>query len=158
MFSWWDGPRKPSPAGALEPWTSSCSQCGNVLSNRKFPAYALPSWAQAPSHLRSAPSGPGLEIHCPDLDPAWMAELSAGLRELPYSGEGPAAITRGDADPHLRARSLGAVGCRFLDPEDELRREALALLPRPPVSPDRWSRPCSTAWRRTGCPSGWPGS
>lgn len=100
------------------------------MSDRHVRAYALPSWALEPSHLRSAPVGSGLEIHCPDRDAAWMAELAAGLRSLSTRRGGSAATVQGDTDAVRRARSLGAVGRRFLDPDDELRRDALALLPQ----------------------------
>ena len=54
-----------------------------------------------------------------------MAVLAAGLAASPFLDHGPAAAS-GALD---RARRLGAVGRRFLDRADSLRREALALLP-----------------------------
>jgi hypothetical protein len=88
-------------------------------------AYCLPPWAPEPAGLRAMSLGggwggaPGLEVRCPDTDPAWVAEVADGLR----------ARTATAADPLERAARLGGAGRRFLDPADPLRREALELLP-----------------------------
>lgn len=92
-------------------------------------AYHLPAWAPAPNGLRAislggapGPGGalePALEVRCPDTDPVWIAGLAAGLRTR----------TAAPMDPLDRAARLGAVGRRFLDRSDPVRREALELLP-----------------------------
>ena len=58
-----------------------------------------------------------------------MAKLAGGLRGLPGLDGGFDSNLPGDRDLVRRVRSLGAVGRRFLDHADELRHEALALLP-----------------------------
>jgi hypothetical protein len=96
-----------------------------------FDAWALPSWMDAPERTRTTASG---EVRYPVTDGEWIGGLSAELAKRGVggsagSGEGPASGGEPMRDRAERIRALGEVGARFLDPADELRHEALALIP-----------------------------
>ncbi|MDZ7781318.1 MAG: acyl-CoA reductase [Gemmatimonadota bacterium] len=89
-----------------------------------FDAWAVPDGVPTLPGTREVTASPDLQVRCPTADPDWMRAVVRSL------GEGPAGA--GAEDEHAvtaRVEALGAVGRRFLDPDDRLRREALALLP-----------------------------
>ncbi|MEX2466653.1 MAG: acyl-CoA reductase [Gemmatimonadota bacterium] len=84
--------------------------------------------------MRSIDAGAAPTVRCPEADAVWMDALVSGLRDRATvagsSGGGEPGIRTPVSDPVERARKLGAVGRRFLDPDDRVRRECLELLPR----------------------------
>lgn len=100
------------------------------MNARPFEAAEIPVWAGSPPAVgrRLLPSGrgagdegPGPELWVPELRGSDVEELCHRLR----------ASRRSLLDVPVREviAALGRVGSRFLDPDDSLRREALALLP-----------------------------
>lgn len=83
-------------------------------------AWVLPPWASPPEQQETLESeGPEIRTAAPDA--RWLREIADGLRE---TAEELRAVP---VDRIVEA--LGTVGRRLLDPGDDLRSEALALLP-----------------------------
>ena len=100
------------------------------MTSSTFDAWEVPGWAPPPSgttEARGAETTPVVRYPTPAAD--WVRTLVAGLAARGPSGpDGSGGLLRpGGADE--RAEALGAVGARFLDADDSLRTEALALLP-----------------------------
>lgn len=91
----------------------------------RFDGWVVPDAVPTTPGTREVTAAPDLRVRCPAFDPDWMRAVVRGLEE------GLAGV--GAEDEHAvtaRVEALGVVGRRFLDPDDPLRQEALALLPR----------------------------
>ena len=101
------------------------------MTTRTFDAWAMPDWATPPPGFTDARTADdtAVVVRRPLIDPDGMRRLMAGLEARAWSGleEDQGLLHPDKADE--RAGALGAVGSRFLDPEDSLRKKALALLP-----------------------------
>ena len=99
---------------------------GIALTTVTFEAYALPSGTDRgdvrPIDVRATDRGePALEYAVPELDEEMAGALVGALRRAGETLAGRSAVDIAD--------SLGRVGERFLDDDDEVRRAALDLLP-----------------------------
>ncbi len=88
---------------------------------RPFHAWALPSGVALPDRPELQYETGGLRVRHPDATPGWMRRVTDALAQAKEP-----LLERSTADV---IASLGAVGARFLDPDDPLRAEALDLLP-----------------------------
>lgn len=90
-----------------------------------FDAWAVPDGVPTAPATREVTAASDLRVRFPACDPDWMRGVVRSL------GEGATGLEAEDEHAvTARVEALGAVGRRFLDPDDSLRQEALALLPR----------------------------
>lgn len=90
------------------------------MSYPTFDAWAVPADVAVGDTFVEREAG-GLRLRCVDVDAEWVASLVGGLLR-----SRDALLAR---PTRALAELLGRVGARFLDPDDDLRREALELLP-----------------------------